>query len=273
MASASQQVLLMFGGVGGGGTGGAEATAFLARTSGLDATHTNAYITLINGLVSDGIWSKLDVLRIYATQDSTTALLNLCSASFTGTVHGAPTFTADSGYTGVDLSTTVWIDSGFNPSTAGGQYTQNSAHLSAWIIDNTGATQPAFGYANAGSTSVAYAWSRFTTDNLAYSRINSTGVAGDGQTPGGFTGHFIGNRSGAAAHQQYRNGSSIGADIKASTALNNLKFYELGINNNGTADGAGNKYAMISIGSSLSAGEVTLFYNHLRTYMTTVGVS
>lgn len=250
----------------------AASAAFLARTTGLDATHTDAYTTLINGLVADGIWSKLDVLRIYATQNTTTALLNLCSANYTGTAFGSPTFTVDSGYTGVDLSAAVYIDSGFNPSTAGGQYTQNAAHLSAWITDNTGATQPAFGYANAGSANVAYVWSRFTTDNLAYNRINSTGAAGDGQTPGAFTGHFIGNRSASTAHQQYRNGSSIGADIKASNSLNNLNFYELGINNNGTADGAGNKYAMISIGSSLTATEVTNFYNRLRTYMTAVGV-
>src|SRR5258706_16256620 len=78
----------------------ASAAAFLARTSGLDATHTNAYINLICGLVSDGIFSKLDALYIFATQDSTTAMLNLISTSFTAsTFSGTLTFTTDRGYT------------------------------------------------------------------------------------------------------------------------------------------------------------------------------
>src|SRR6266404_3514163 len=71
----------------------AQSTAFLARTSGLDTTHTNAYNSLICGLVTNGVFSKFDFLYIYATQNSTTALLNLISTSFNSTVHGAPTFT------------------------------------------------------------------------------------------------------------------------------------------------------------------------------------
>ena len=88
------------------------AADFLARTTGLDATHTNAYTALINGLVTDGIWDKLDVFHIYATQDSTTAKLNLVSSSFTATANGSPTFTADRGFTGVNGSSTVYIDTG-----------------------------------------------------------------------------------------------------------------------------------------------------------------
>ena len=54
--------------------GGSEASAFLARTSGLDTTHTNAFTTLINGLVSAGIWSKLDALWWLGT-NSTRAII------------------------------------------------------------------------------------------------------------------------------------------------------------------------------------------------------
>ena len=79
------------------GAAAGPAAAFLARTSGLNATHTNAYTALINGLVSDAIWAKLDVLYLFATQDQTTALLNLVSASFTAVIHGAPPFAADNG--------------------------------------------------------------------------------------------------------------------------------------------------------------------------------
>src|SRR4051812_42354 len=61
----------------------AASTTFLARTSGLNGTHTNAYNALICGMVADGTWcgSLFDAIYIFATQDSTTALLNLCAAS------------------------------------------------------------------------------------------------------------------------------------------------------------------------------------------------
>src|SRR5258706_10799563 len=119
-----------------GGGGGGTASAFLARTSGLDSTHITAYTNLLNGLDTDGLTSKLDMLHVYATQDSTTALLNLVSSSFTGTANGSPTFTADRGFTGTASSSTIYIDTGFNPSTAGGQYAQDAAHLSAWCLTN-----------------------------------------------------------------------------------------------------------------------------------------
>src|SRR6266436_1867234 len=92
---------------GGGGGGGTTASNFLARTSGLDATHITAYTDLLNGLDTDGLTSKLDVLHVYATQDSATALLNLVSTNFNGTAHGSPAFTADHGFRGTDASTTV----------------------------------------------------------------------------------------------------------------------------------------------------------------------
>src|SRR2546430_1348992 len=83
----------------GGGGGGSHAAAFLARTSGLDGTHTTAYTDFINGLDTDSLFSKFDLIQIYATQDSTTALLNLVSTSFNATPLNSPTFTADRGFT------------------------------------------------------------------------------------------------------------------------------------------------------------------------------
>ena len=137
---------------GGGSTPGAEASAFLARTSGLDTTHTNAYIDLINGLVADGVWTKFDLLHVYATQDTTTAQLNLVQASYPATLHGSPTFTVDRGYTGTDASTTKYIGTGFNPATAvSPQFVRNSAHLSAWNVTNVSANQAAIGIKEAGS--------------------------------------------------------------------------------------------------------------------------
>lgn len=250
---------------------GAEATAFLARTTGLDATHTNAYTALINGLVTDSVFSKLDVLHVYATQNSTTALLNLVSSSYNGTRTGA-TFVADRGMTGVNASAADYINTNFNPSTAGGQFVQNSAHFSAWVTTDGGTNiGSVLGANNSGSTIQNNLYPKYS-DNNCYVRINSGGIGGVANADS--SGHYIGNRSSSVQVNTYRNGSSILSNgAAASTALVNLNMYALATNENGTADGNGaHQLAMISIGSSLSGTDATNFYNRLRTFMTVVGV-
>jgi hypothetical protein len=139
-----------------GSSGGdaAATTAFLARVTAasltIDLTHTNMYRNLINGLVSDGLISgatpKLDALYFFATNTVTgsntaLALMSLASSSFAATVSGIPTFTADQGYASTDNASNKALNSNFNPSTAGGHYTQNSAHISVWANNNLTAVQ------------------------------------------------------------------------------------------------------------------------------------
>jgi hypothetical protein len=110
--------------------GCSQAATFLARTSGLSGTETAAYTTMICGMVSDGTWSLLDALYIFATNNTTTANLNLVSASFGITQVGTVTF-ADTGYTG-DGSTGA-LNTGFVPA-SGINYLQNSASIGVYIL-------------------------------------------------------------------------------------------------------------------------------------------
>ena len=254
----------------------APVAAFLARTSGLDTTHINAYTALINGLVSDGVWSKLDVLHIYATQDSTTALLNLVSTSYNGTANGSPSFTADRGFTGVSGSGTVYIDTGFNPITAvSPKYVNNSAHLSAWLPVNT-----APGYSDnmvMGALSSSTG-SKIIPRNTSAQAVLQINQAGSNQVVASLAdqvGHYLANRSDANNIQGYRNAVSLGTSAASpSGGLCNGSIPVLsGLFTAGPAF-AGNpsQVAAASIGSSLSSTDATNFYNRLRTYMTAVGV-
>ncbi len=259
-------------GIGTGTPAGAEASAFLARTSGLNGAHNLAYIALINGLVSDGVWSKLDFLHIYATQDSTTALLNLVSSSYPGTTHGSPTFAADLGYTGATGST-VYIDTGFNPTSASSpKFVQNSAHISAWVVTNIQSTTgPAGAYNNAVNAHTYIL--PYYTDNKAYFRTNCTASAGgDGFAHTDSRGHFLANRSSSTAIQGYLGGSSVVSNASSASTLLNNNIYTVGTNSGGTPGGTGLQVAMASAGSSMSSTDATNFYNRLRTYMTAVGV-
>lgn len=258
-------------GAAGGGGGGAESTAFLARTSGLDTTHSNAYIALIDGLVADAVWAKLDMLHVYATQDATTALLNLVSTSYNGTTHGTPGFTADRGYQGVDGSGTVYIDTGFTPSSASSpKFVQNSAHISAWSVTNAaGTANGPIGLLSSGNNTCLFP--KYNDNVTFYSRINGPGLAGASLSNA--QGHFIANRLSSSTIQGYRNGSSVATNSSdTSAAVGSFPVLVLAVSNGGTPTGSPHQLAMASIGSSLSSTDVTNFYNRLRTFMTVVGV-
>jgi hypothetical protein len=251
------------------------ATLFLARTSGLDSTHTTAYTNLINGLVSDGVWSKLDVLYVFATADTTTALLNLKSANFTGITHGPPTFTVDRGFTGADLSTTIWIDSGFNATTASGAgFTANSCHISAWV-DTNGASNIVIGIEGDTGTNRTniYPWNS-TTGNSEF-RINDSGSSA-GVSIGNSTGHWVASRTSSTVSTGYRNGSSVATPNAAAGTLQNGNIYVLAVHNivNGASGyhGSSQQVSAASIGAGLSSTDASNFYTRLRTYMTAVGV-
>jgi hypothetical protein len=256
------------GGGGGGAAPGPNATAFLARTSGLDTTHRNAYIDFINGLDTDSLFAKFDWLQVYATQDSTTALLNLVSSSYNATLVTAPTFTADRGFTGVSGN---YIDSGFNPSTAGSpNYVQNSSHISLWsVIDIGGVALSPMGIDSfLGETEI---FPRYNDGN-AYFRINGSAISG--VTNASPVGHFIANRSSSTAVQGYKNGSSVLTATDNSHAPLNHNFpvcaqYHY---DSSTLVISTHQIAMASMGSSLNSTDVTNLYNRLRTYMTAVGV-
>ncbi len=248
---------------------------FLARTSGLDSAHRNAYISLINGLIVLGIWQKLDLLYIFAAPNSATALQNLIKNSFNGTANGTPSFTSYQGFTGVDASTTVYIDTGFNPSTAGGNYVQNSAHISAW--SNTNAASSPTGGVLLGVLSGGVETDilpRYNGSTDIYFRINDSVGSASSATNASSIGHYISNRSGASATQGYKNGISVATPNASSGALANGNIFVLATDSVGVGAtlGGGYQLTMASVGGNLSATDSLNFYNLLRTYMTAVGV-
>lgn len=242
-----------------GGADAAETTAFLARTSGLNGTHTNAYKALINGLVADGIFSKLDSLYIFATDTSANALLSLVSATYNATLLGTPTFTADAGYSG--CTTSNFIQTNFVPSTAlSPKFTQNSATAFAW--SNTSG-QIAGGILGLQSGGNLYIYTRHTTDVSFYGTNDAT-FASVANTDG--SGLYAGNRSASNAIQGYKNGSSVmtGSPASTSVGVTTITF--------GEGNGAGWNGVMMAggFGQSLSGTEHANLYARIHTYLQTI---
>jgi hypothetical protein len=108
-----------------------QAVAFLGRATSLTSAQQQQYNALISGLITDGVYSHLDLLyKTAGAGSAANANLNLIDTSFGLTFGGTVTFGAK-GYTGDGA--TGWVDTGFTPSTAGGLYSQNSAHASIYI--------------------------------------------------------------------------------------------------------------------------------------------
>lgn len=245
------------------------AAMFLARTSGLDTTHINAYTDLINGLVTDGIWSKLDVLHVYATQNSTTALLNLVSTSYNGTVGGSPVFTADRGYMGATGSN--YIYPGFDPWSVASKYVSASAHISAWSLTDSNSSTAVMGvwddtYGNDTSIYPRHA------DGNFYGRVNSDHIAGVAVADS--LGHFVATRTNSTTVSTYKSGVNVLTNTAATpmATLSGRSPFILALNNSGSIQGSPRQLAMASMGAGLTAGDVANFYARLRTYMTAVGV-
>lgn len=262
------------------GGGCSQATNVLGRAafSGIDGTHTTAYTNLICGLVTDGVisgtmsgsgsgasacGSKLDGLYILATQNSTMALVNLCSTSYSLSTVNTPVFTADKGYQAGSSGDA--LDTNFNATTATSpNLTQNSDHHSVWNNTNTTDTLAAMG--SGGSTTSDQIYPKFT-DNNFYSRLNdSSASAGYAITnPIGF---LVGNRSASNAIQAYQNGSSLGTGTQASGSQNNATITIL--RQNGATSTTAFQIGAASFGASLSSTDVTHFNSRICTYMKAV---
>lgn len=250
-----------------------QAAAFLARTSGLNTIHRNAYIKLINGLVLDGLWAKIDALWIMATQDATTSLLNLVSTSFTLSPTSAPTFTADQGYTG--NGTTQTINTGFAPASSGVAFSQNSASISAYIRNNrtTSNSQNIMG-TTATSGGTAFFISPLQTSQFQWTLNGTTFPNAANTTAQGF---WKVSRTASNASTVYRNGVAFTTNAGASGALTNLTNAVRLLGNTNSA-GVPNAFsadqiAAAHIGGALTDMDLANLSNRVNAYMTAVGAN
>lgn len=167
MKKATYFYLLRRGFLGGGGSASSfdsDYQAVLDRASTLGYTApSSGQQTLQNTLVTDlktaGVWDKLDVFYVFATDgDSDFATLNWKTpSSHQVTKINSPTFTANSGFAGDGSSS--YLDTNYNPATSGTNYTLNDASISVWsndfVLNNfiTGVTSSGFNVVRMSSTS------------------------------------------------------------------------------------------------------------------------
>lgn len=246
----------------------AEATAYFAAMSVQPSGARKSTLdTLISSLKSSGVWAKLDWLTIHAAHDEQAARVNAVNPAQVASVGVAPTFTTDRGYTGD--GTTQYINTGWNPSTAGGKFTQNDCSMGVW--SGTDATSGAQ-YDCGNSDATINGRSGATAPITAQSAASSTPTL-PASTSVGFTSW---TRTSSTAGTAYKNGASMGAISTTSATLRNATFLICAANSSTTGTVTAGNFSTRRIqalcwGSQLSGAEQLALYNALATYMTAVG--
>jgi hypothetical protein len=251
--------------------GTSQFNAFLARTTGLSATERTAYFNLISGLNRDGTWPLLDALYIFATNTTTTANLNLVSASFTLTPIGASTFVVDVGYTGNGSA------SGFDTGLiTGTNFTQNSASLGIAIQtnDTTSQTMMEMGTTDSGG---AFAVLGPSYTLQSYYALNGTFNTLASTTSKGMWGTSRTAASGAGALSLYSNGSAtpLASVNDATLAAPSQPIFICGRNNGagGFNNASSRQISAAWIGGGLTGAQYLLIANRINAYLTVFGIN
>lgn len=240
---------------------------FLNRTTGLMSTRCRLYDVLIRSLISEGVWNSLGALYILAAPDVATAKLNLVSTSFNLTVTGAPTFTANQGYTGSGANTD-YLDTGYTPSTAGNM-TQNSAAIFAYVLNNrtTGsAVLCIMGTTNSAATSSSYIYPNFTS-NLCYAEMNSSVFPNTAQSTS--KGSFIISRTASTGGTLVRNADAGTTLTATSVSLPDETFLLLATHttSNAVTNGTTDQLGASALSSGLTLAQARSLSNRVNAFM------
>ena len=247
-----------------------QAIAYLARTvGGNEGGNATNIATLIDGLVSDGVWSKLDCLYVLAQQNQTDSLLNLVGTSYTATNVGSATFTA---YTGYGFSSSAYLDTHFNAATVTSpNFTQNVASIGIWSnTQGLSGNDPSFGNGQgSGTPGASHILPNYS--GSFYGRINDWSSVPFPSFSPPASGLFTADRQNDVSNVNgYYNGTNLTNVSATSVAVTNADFYIGAVP--GSPSTTVQTLSAAFIGASLgSAGQLAL-YNRLRTYMTAVGV-
>lgn len=255
---------------GGAPAGCSQATAFIARESG-SQTNNAPITTLICGMVTDGTFSLLDGLYIFATDSTTDAKLNLISASFTGTITPTLTFTPNVGWAGDDVS--GFLDTGFNPSTATTpHYTQNSASYGAYVLTSRADSNSFMDFGASNTTFTAFTFLNiFSAAGTMQYNLNSAGA--DTFATANAQGSWLSNRTAAAAAALFHNGASVVTTTDATTANIDEDLFVFAANFDGAPTGSQDQLSAAWWGAGMTPTQALAVQSRLNAYMTTLGIN
>lgn len=220
--------------------------------------------TLITTLVNNGVWAKLDWISLIAAHDAQAARLNAKNPAQSMSLVGAPTYTVDRGYAG--NGTTTYVDTGFNPATYGGNYSQDSAYFA--IYSRTLATEVpscAGWFDGVSGTTV----NPRASGDIMSARSNCFNAASVTPVTSGI-GLFSSARGDAANIRVQRNAAGNTVSAQPSLPPPNANF---NLGHVTASSFSTRQHAVFVAGGYLTTAEESAFYSALLTYLTAIGAN
>ena len=251
-------------------SGTTEAQAYLTAVFNaggtLDSTISAATVTLFTSLVSAGIWDKLQQFYPLLGGTSAASAIEGKTATSKITWNGGMTFTSSGAKSN---GTNAYGNIGYNENTLA---VLNDFHMSFYSNQATSADDGlALGVTQSGHRTSMY-WNDTTTDGGAVVQTSASYALDT--TSSTALGFYVGTRTSSILTTFYQNAVSQATSAGASTQKTNGNFYVFARNNVGlaTPDAFTNKRcAFVSLGLSLTAGQVTSLQNAVHTFNTTLG--
>lgn len=209
-----------------------DADGYFTRASITDDTQKSAVNQLTRMHKASGVWTKIDFCYPYVGGTGPKHSHNLKSASYQLTWAGTPTHNAN-GITG--NGTDAYGDTGFVPSTAGGNWTLNSAHLFVYCGTQTPTdTKDLISAQVPGNTNASLRVSSFALQVVG---LNNNSGALSHNVSTDFRGPLLATRIGASEQHFFgRSGIGKSRDTGAATALPSVSIYVLARNTGSGAD-------------------------------------
>jgi len=233
---------------------------------------------LLQELVNQGIWDKLDVFYVFAN-DGSKEFGNLNwkdPGAYECTTSGSPLWTADQGYTGLPVSTT-YVDTGFNVGATSSKFSSGDASLFAYVYNDI----PNNTYGDIGLIEqppyTGIQWGAINSRMPAIGALNSRAEynlldtstypfwTSDVPTSVGFS-HV--DRSNSTQIKFYKNGTLLNTRSATQTAMPSTLTLQF-LRGRLAADYSARTVSIGGVGSSLTT-EANAFYTAINTYMTSI---
>lgn len=242
-------------------------TYFNAFTTDPGTTRKDLLATMIDGLVSDGVFVLLDALYMLASHDSQSSLVNVKDPTQSATTVNSPTFTTDRGYAG--NGSTSYVVAAAN--IQGGAYGGGNNDMSLFTYVNLQGGQ-AGARANVGMETQS---ARITLLATPTSGANETFRCNDATdtvfqvsqlTRKGM--RCITRTSSTAKDSQY-NGSAAGNGTVSSSTFTNEKMCAGKSNTVFSND----RFACFGHGKGMTQTQMTALHSRIHTYLTAIGAN
>jgi len=224
---------------------------------------------LVDSLVTNGYWARMDWLHIYANPENgdDESLINwIDPGTFDGTEVNSPVWTRLEGYAGLRTSNRV-ISTGYTPSTDAINVSATSITVGLYVrTDISGGFSYDIGSDGTGTADI-FMRVFDASDNFNVQINNASGMTASNTTSEGF--YFATRRTSGNMGELYKNGTGVNGPTAIFTpTLSDATVYVLGRTTSSASD---HQVAIAFMMDEVTDAEVTDINNFFETYMDAIG--